>query len=500
MPLKNIEHDATVKDHKFQEKVQNFIEDRCEEIEKLKLTHPSCSLTCNLLENLENLHELTIFGVKSSGGFLVELKNLKILNIQDPACYLKLLMCPELEELSVKDFELDATKLSKSTNNFLKRCDKLKKFSYAGIFPNLEISKFNFKLESFSLFLIFNTSNENLIEFMESQAETLRQIKLSGFLTNELVQISIKMTIVELTVDMDKIFAEFKDLKVNNSIKKLEITKPPNEEEIIQKLIAHCPKIETLIISPPIKRNFCKIMLKISNSLENLKNLTLHSITANPSEEMNFFNLENLTVHQINSEEELVSFIEFSFGCQNVKNIQINNFGGDKSENFTFNTEDLKFFLTDLEMLETLKISGKFKLTKEIFETIKETEKNLKKIQLNVQVGRGNFNKIDEIVRILDDTEVQVVVPELNELRRKIEEEEQEEEEEEEFEDLEETDTEIEDFDEEDFDHFCCDHDHEEEDEEEQEDCDEEEDCEEEESSESEEEEIHLKKRRKTEL
>lgn len=408
----------------YTKNLQNFLKSHKSSIKFLKISSSSSSFVSLMLDEMNQLTHLTINGIKSfsSGEFSVNLPNLISLTISEPANYLKIIKNHKIEKLSIFDSEIDGTRVSRAANNFLKKCKNLKHFSYSGIFPNFDVEKFEFKLESFELFsichLAVNNSKNSALEFLESQKE-IKKLKLSGFLTREIVQFSIsELELEKFSVDLEKVFANFKDLKFNKSLKILEILKLPSDIEIAKKLILHCTKIESLKISPKIVEKFENFTFEISNNLTNLKNLKLHSIPCEISDQMTFTNLKTLTVDEISNDEEIVNFIEFSFGCPNIRKIKIN-FENSKNS-LKFDEEDLKNFLKDLKKLEILEISGKFNPTKEFFDVIYETHSNLKHLILNVPLNEENLEEINEDAKSLDEVNIKITIPELVRYKREI--------------------------------------------------------------------------------
>lgn len=340
----------------------------------------------------------------SKNSQVVELKNLKFLEIKTSSEAFVVINAPQLETLVIHDHANLIT-----ISDFLKSVPDLKSLIFNNFHRNAikDCENFQFSLQKLSMNL--DSPENNFINLHEAVyvAEIIKFLKLHknltdlslnfGKLNNEVSQV-ISLAISDLNLKKFKLFCELSDLldffpKFNPEIEELSVNGTLKVENL-EKLICACPRIKSLKLDLKfiIQPNFIE---SISHYLHNLKYLTIKSfITQIPATTI-FKNVEYLKITNIHKESIESAWYDLVMACPNVKELTFLNYKLEVS------LQNLQFVKTNSKNLKILNFicEENFCASDEFLFSF--LDKNLGICELNITANNVNNRHFHEKIEIL---------------------------------------------------------------------------------------------------
>ncbi|KAG5666644.1 hypothetical protein PVAND_014660 [Polypedilum vanderplanki] len=398
--------------NEFDSKLNKILDEHRDFIEEVQLFGTTAGLSTAILSDLKNLQKLVIDKIKKSGKEdhdyedSVSLPNLKILEVKLVNSYLKCIKNHQVETLKVEDIQIDPTRVSRALNTFLRNCKHLKNFSLIGTAPNFEVKKFKFKLEKFSfknlMMIPENMMDMPMMALLKSQQETVKDLTLTALVSNEMLTFAYnELNLETLTIDMEKIFANFKKLKIAENLKFLEIKSLPNNLSHAKALITASPNIGILKISSIFFENSADFLQHVAVTLKNLKDLSIFSLNSEIKNEYFFESVEILNIYEIKNSDHTKNLVKFVKACPKIKKLKISDWDG-----YNITPQN---FLNLAENVEIIEICGNFVPNVLTAAMLRHYSNDLKLKILFLDV---NFNDdVDGLINELEETKIQLICP-----------------------------------------------------------------------------------------
>ncbi|CAG9811279.1 unnamed protein product [Chironomus riparius] len=398
---------------RFEGKINSIIGQHTENIENLRLYDSTTGLASKILVNLENLTHLCIERIQKSlieeddALFSITLPNLKILEVDGVDSYLKCLRCPKIETLIYRNVDSPMTNqnaVSRSLNNFFKRSRTLKDFTMFGAVPNFETEKFEFKLQKlkFTNYAtnVDETEDSPMMKLLKSQKDNIRDLTVTEYVTQDILGIAINemKNLEKLKLDLDKIFAEPRNLRMNFKLKKLEIINLPNFHEHVLKIIKNCPNVEILKFLCFIPG---MVLSDVSSSMKNLQILTFESTENVDLSKIAFNNLKKLSIWELSNQDQLITIFRVCSASANLTELEIVNI------TYELTSVEVDILIKICKNVEILKLHGHMDYDDPINMVFYGNQTKLRLLVLDIFVDEERL----ELVQMLHDTKIQCIVP-----------------------------------------------------------------------------------------
>lgn len=410
----------------FEEKLKDLIEYFKDSAEFSELVFYNTRFFFTFTEPLKNLTHLNLIGsptqiVLDHTSKEISLPKLKILGLKTATGLLKYFKDHELEVLKVIDTSSDNT--NENINSFLLTCHHLKEIKFMGFIPQLEdIELFDFQLTSLSVLLKgqHETNSSSVLKLVQHQKSSLRDLKIIGFTTKDFVEYAIShMNLRKFEVDLTRIRSDIGDMRPNKSIKRMMLQTIALSVSQMQKVVSVCQNIEELKIVSNSNLMFSNWLLKVSQSMDNLRHLYIDSLLGILlPQNLNFKSLETLTVTKLGGDAQLLGWVQLVTRCPSVKKIIVTAWGQQFMPTYNFSSDNnateptflrknnLQFILISLPELEEIEIRGDFPLTDEVVDVLVSGHTKLRKFTFAAEVT----DELMERVKRFYNTNIQCTI------------------------------------------------------------------------------------------
>lgn len=363
-------------------------------IKSLSLENGDWSKISIVLGNFSQLETLELKSVNVSLpkdnliGQTITLPRLKSLKITDMADAI-------FEFIKAEKFSSLSTDLiSGSVDNFLNfmanakhlKHLKLSITNYVNIFHTQRFSQsFSFQLksfEAFSDFLSFGPADDNLNKFLLSQT-SLQNLKVRFYSPEVFSMVFLKLRQLKtLTMDARSFPREpiFYQMKPNSSMRTLHVFGNISDEKNAIGLLSKFPNLESLTFSFESSQVRDETFIFMSTNNLKLKFLSIDALTTQRVSEVEFKSeLKNFYMKKIENVEILAMFLKNNPSIETFESGWFND--GVKM----FSIHDAMHSLMDTK-IKHLKFRAHYDEAKEIYDVVKNDYKNLKSLELIVQL------------------------------------------------------------------------------------------------------------------
>lgn len=379
----NVRHDP--------DQIFEMVKYKKENLKEAKVSCLNWSFVSKVLKELTNLEKLELVGVSSdlsdeTPAERILLTNLKELKLQASGQY--------IDAPNLKKFKFHGAGFPRK---FLNNCQNLTHFTYETVryqFGSADtipvINEIPQHLVSLEVILHINAS---LIPLLESQKNTLRELKLFGERCGEVDFAVYEMKLEKLEINLSDLSDAPKNFK--STIKDLTLNYA-SDSECLEKLFKICPQVVKLTLRTDPSMNQAAVQLA-SFFLNNLKHLIIYDaleiIEGWPN--MNHFirleTLEFKAYTTIGCADSLTACIKLVDHCPYLKKLDINRdfHHHDEAPNESFLSGDFTKFLCDLQALEELSINFGFLLTHGVIKTLMRSNISI----FNLTVSEDSFER-----------------------------------------------------------------------------------------------------------
>lgn len=364
----------------------------------------SSSMWVKLISGFSRLSSLSLSHchiIKVSSATL-NLPNLLHLSVVDSdwSVFKFLSPCTKLKSLKV-----DSTRRSSSSANFisfLTTCTDLISLtlSYSSKVLFAEVRNYPFKLKHLCVDNLFDPklSAEAVIDFLRQQKETLknlvvknspREMVLRYFLADmKLEKLEIGVHGLPTLVNYFHIIS--KNLHLRTLILRGDFS---NSIGVMKRIIAQFPNIETLQFHDWELDDVTDILIQISVSLRNLRELCLPTLVCGfISPIINLENLKTLHISKVCSISEARNWKFLCIYCPHIEKLTIG-----EVNNLHLSNAEIEIVTLKLKNLKELCLGSNFEFDEQLYNIIKSSAKNLKKLTLctkNIERARTSVSRI----------------------------------------------------------------------------------------------------------
>lgn len=257
------------------------------------------------------------------------------------------------------------------------------------IFQTSFTRDFPFKLKRFKFFSYtfkseVNQVDENFIDFLESQADSLEELTFE-YSSREILQTIftklMNLRILKLNSNSLPTDKEFYDqLKPFEYLKEFDADDRIPNETAAMGILRNCPNLEILRVECDPNDVISEILPFIAYNNPDLRTLQIDSLKANHAIDVRFDYLEEFHVFLFKDDEILLSFIRNNPTITTLKVKWV--------YEQSFIDEVLDALMNETNV-QHLKLGGKLETVRAIYEKMKIDHKNLKSLELNYKTDSG---------------------------------------------------------------------------------------------------------------